>query len=89
MDNTTLDGRPDRCWLHAKQATVAVGTPQRGADGRLAGPEDWRAASPSDAAAVTPREPQSREARVWLVNLNRKGAAQPQMSGRKISASVL
>ena len=28
---------------------------------------DWPAASPRDAAAVTSREPQSREARVWLV----------------------
>jgi len=25
VDNTTLDGRSDRCWLLAKQATVAIG----------------------------------------------------------------
>jgi len=47
-------------WLCAKQATVAVGgsgAPDSVRTGLADPPEDWPAASPRDAAAVTPREP--------------------------------
>jgi len=45
------------------------GVPDSDRTGLADPPEDWPATSLSDAAAVTPRKPQSREARVWLVVL--------------------
>jgi len=70
----TLDGRPGRCWLRAKQATVDTSaprghfggseTPNSDRTGLADPPEDWPAASPRDIAVVTPREPHSHFARL-------------------------
>jgi len=64
-------------WLHTKQATASAvphghfggrATQDSHRTGLTNPPEDWPATNPHDAIAVTPRELQMCEARVWLIN---------------------
>jgi len=62
-------------WLRSKKAAFVVGrfggsgAPDSDRNILTDPPEDWPAASPHDAAAVTSREPQARVGLIMLYNL--------------------